>query len=48
MILGTDFSRFQNSDRPGTYLFATGEERDNIRANFPNFMEEGLAFEAEL
>ncbi len=46
--LGTDFSRFQNSDRPGTYLFATGEERDNIRANFPNFMEEGLAFEAEL
>lgn len=44
--LGTEFSRFQNSDLPGTYFFTTGEERENIRANFPNFIEEGLAFEA--
>ncbi|VEP18485.1 hypothetical protein H1P_80040 [Hyella patelloides LEGE 07179] len=44
--LGTEFSRFQNSDLPGTYLFTTGEERENIRANLPNFIEEGLAFEA--
>ena len=46
--LGTEFSRFQNSDRPGTYLFATGEERENIRENFSNFIEEGLAFEVNI
>ncbi|MDJ0651380.1 MAG: peptidylprolyl isomerase [Xenococcaceae cyanobacterium MO_188.B19] len=43
-----DFSRFQNSDRQGTYLYATGDERDNIRVNFPNFVEEGTAFEVDL
>ncbi|MDJ0904070.1 MAG: hypothetical protein QNJ55_35305 [Xenococcus sp. MO_188.B8] len=42
----TPFSRFQNSDVPGTYLYATGEEADNIRANFTNFNDEGTAFEA--
>ncbi len=42
----TPFSRFQNSDLPGSYLYATGEEADNIRANFTNFIEEGTAFEA--
>ncbi len=46
--LGTEFSRFQNRDRQGTYLFATGEERNNIRANFPNFLEEGIAFEVDI
>ncbi|MDJ0531809.1 MAG: peptidylprolyl isomerase [Xenococcaceae cyanobacterium MO_207.B15] len=46
--LGTDFSRFQNRDRPGTYLFATGEERANIRENFTNFEEEGIAFEVDI
>ena len=42
----TPFSRFQNSDLPGSYLYATGEEADNIRANFPNLIDEGTAFEA--
>ena len=46
--LGTDFSRFQNTAQPGTYLFATGEERENIRDNFPNFEEEGIAFSADV
>ena len=40
------FNRFQNSDVPGTYLYATGAEADNIRANFPGFIDEGVAFEA--
>ncbi|MEM9272180.1 MAG: DUF4347 domain-containing protein [Cyanobacteria bacterium P01_F01_bin.143] len=42
----TPFNRFQNSDVPGTYLYATGAEADSIRANFPNFIDEGVAFEA--
>lgn len=42
------FSRFQNSLVSGTYLYATGAEADNIRANFPNFLEEGIAFEARI
>ena len=42
----TPFSRFQNSDVPGTYLYATGAEADNIRANFTNLIDEGIAFEA--
>ena len=46
--LGTDFSRFQNTAQPGTYLFATGEERENIRDNFPNFEEEGIAFSVDV
>ena len=46
--LATPFFRFQNSDLPGTYLYATGAEADNIRTNFPNFVEEGIAFEAEI
>ncbi len=36
--------RFQNNDRPGTYLFAGEGESEGIRANFPNFSEEGQAF----
>ncbi|MEM9271347.1 MAG: hypothetical protein AAGA80_00100 [Cyanobacteria bacterium P01_F01_bin.143] len=40
------FSRFQNSSVPGTYLYATGTEAANIRTNLPNFVEEGIAFEA--
>ena len=43
---GTEFYRFQNTDLPGTYLFATGSEADNIRVNLPNFVDEGIAFEA--
>ena len=42
----TPFSRFQNSAVPGTYLYATGTEADTIRSDFPNFIEEGIAFEA--
>ncbi|MGK7898918.1 MAG: calcium-binding protein [Xenococcus sp. (in: cyanobacteria)] len=42
---GTDFIRFQNSAVPGTYLYASGSEADIIRENFPNFIEEGVAFE---
>ena len=42
---GTEFIRFQNSDRPGTYLFAGPEEAQGIRDNFPSFIEEGPAFE---
>ncbi len=44
----TPFFRFQNSLEPGTYLYATGAEADDIRANFPNFIEEGIAFEARI
>ena len=44
----TPFFRFQNSLVPGTYLYATGAEADNIRVNFPNFIEEGIAFEARI
>ena len=44
--VATPFSRFQNSLVSGTYLYAAGAEAENIRANFPNFIEEGIAFEA--
>ena len=43
-LFTTPIIRFQNSDRPGTYLFAGEEESQGIRANFPNFIEEGQAF----
>ncbi|MDJ0904321.1 MAG: calcium-binding protein, partial [Xenococcus sp. MO_188.B8] len=46
--LDTPFIRFQNSDVPGTYVYATGEEAANIRANLPGFVEEGLAFNAAI
>ena len=42
----TAFSRFHNDDVPGTYLYATGAEADAIRANSPNFVDEGIVFEA--
>ena len=37
-------NRFQNKDIPGTYLYAGEEESISIRANYPNFVEEGIAF----
>lgn len=46
--LGDPLFRFQNSNLPGTYLFAGEGERENIRANFPNFIEEGFAFNVSL
>ncbi len=43
-LLNTPINRFQNSQLPGTYLFAGEEESENIRQNFSNFIEEGRAF----
>ena len=43
-----DFVRFQNSALPGTYIYATGAEADNIRVNFTSFIEEGVAFKAAI
>ena len=42
--LDTTFNRFQNEDVQGTFLFATEEESVNIRRDFPQFNEEGQAF----
>ena len=42
--LDTPINRFQNSNLPGTYLYAAEEESQTIRANFPNMIEEGPAF----
>lgn len=43
-LLNTTFTRFQNNDRRGTFLFAGPAESQSIRNNFPNFIEEGAAF----
>jgi peptidyl-prolyl cis-trans isomerase A (cyclophilin A) len=43
-LLDTQLFRFQNTELPGTYLFVGQEERQNIQANFPQFLEEGPAF----
>ena len=43
-LLNTPINRFQNTALPGTYLFAGEAESQGIRANFPNFVEEGQAF----
>lgn len=40
------FYRFQNLDKPGTYLFATEGEKQSIEAQYDNFMLEGIAFYA--
>ncbi|WP_342597290.1 hypothetical protein VKI21_00975 [Cyanobacterium aponinum UTEX 3222] len=45
-LLTTTFNRFQNSDRPGTYLYANETESEVIRRDFTNFVEEGFAFKA--
>ena len=47
-LLDTAFTRFQNSAVPGTYVYATGAEADGIRANYPDFIEEGVAFTAAI
>ncbi len=44
VLLDTPINRFQNRDRSGTYLFANEQESISIRQNFPNFIEEGVAF----
>jgi len=43
-LFNTPITRFQNSDRQGTFLFAGPEESQGVRDNFPNFEEEGVAF----
>ncbi|MEM9274933.1 MAG: TIGR03118 family protein [Cyanobacteria bacterium P01_F01_bin.143] len=48
IVLDTPFVRFQNSSIPGTYVYATGAEADNIRVNLPGFVEEGVAFNAAI
>lgn len=40
------FYRFQNQNLPGIYLYAGEEESITIRNEFPNFIEEGVAFYA--
>lgn len=42
--LDTPIHRFQNTDVPSTYLYTGEEEGLNIKANYPNFTEEGFAF----
>lgn len=42
--LNTPFSRFQNSELPGVYIWVGEEERQTIQQNYPNFREEGFAF----
>jgi peptidyl-prolyl cis-trans isomerase A (cyclophilin A) len=37
-------NRFQNKDISGIYLYAGEQESTNIRANYSNFVEEGVAF----
>jgi hypothetical protein len=43
-LLNTPLFRLQNSAVPGTYLYATEAEKTSILANYPNFINEGLAF----
>ena len=43
----TEFYRFRNLNVTGSYLYATGAEREQILANFSDsYLEEGVAFEA--
>jgi hypothetical protein len=43
-LLNTSIYRFQNKNVSGTYLYAGSQEAQSIRSNFPNFVEEGVAF----
>ena len=43
-LLNSPIFRFQNISVPGTYLYAGEEESQNIRSQFPNFQDEGFAF----
>ena len=43
-LLNITINRFQNSKVPGTYLYAGEQESQNIRENYPQFIEEGQAF----
>lgn len=41
---GDDYYRFENSNRPGTFLFAESVERASIIANFPVFEDQGTVW----
>ncbi|BAQ61689.1 alkaline phosphatase [Geminocystis sp. NIES-3708] len=43
-LLNSPVFRFQNKNVAGTYLYAGSQESQNIRNNFSNFQEEGIAF----
>jgi subtilisin-like proprotein convertase family protein len=45
---GETVYRFRNLDRPGTYLYVTETERENILDNYSNFVEEGAAFKVDV
>ena len=42
--LDTPIFRFQNTAVPGTYLFVDDTERQTVLNDFPDFVEEGVAF----
>ena len=44
---GTNFYRFENTDRPGTYLFPGPSERENILVNFTSFEDQGMVWAVE-
>jgi subtilisin-like proprotein convertase family protein len=46
--IGETVYRFRNLDRPGTYLYVTETERENILDNYSNFVEEGAAFQVDV
>ena len=43
--LTTPIIRFQNTDKPGTYLFVGEQEAVSIRQTYKGFKEEGIAFQ---
>lgn len=47
-LLNTPIYRFQNKNVSGTYLYAGSQEAQSIRSNFPNFVEEGVAFKVSV
>ncbi|WP_017292847.1 Calx-beta domain-containing protein [Geminocystis herdmanii] len=42
----TAFNRFRNTDLMGGYIYAGDTESESIRANYPQFIDEGIAFYA--
>ncbi len=44
---GNDYYRFENDDRPGTYLFAESVERSSILNNFSTFEDQGTVWAVE-
>jgi len=44
---GNDYYRFENNNRPGTYLFSESGERSSIIANFSTFEDQGTVWAVE-